>query len=439
MKRYYDIHCHAFTVDHVPVKSIVNRLAGMVKGINKLKIFGYGLISPVIPRTFIAKKITEMAGFLPPMDIPNGDMFESLFENAKHIREELNSKGLLDEGIQLQDFEVVFTPLMMPFRDAQYSEYNKDASPYSKYSPNTSQFEALKSCIHKNKGRMKTENCFIFPFVGVDLGYLVEEIEKGDTPANVILQYVLPYIAPQEARSSVETMINHYNSNDNCNSIGIGIKLYPPLENKFTTKVGTLNSAYNQILVELLKVCSEKRVPVTTHAGQGGFKLSSDKDSKSSDNARASYFAPAIVNALNSDESNLRLNFAHFGGDKSFKKYFPNESNNKKARWTKDIVTELNRQNTSKNLFTDISYISASIPKDVAKGFNTLPVNAKQILWGTDWPMTLMEQDTYEEILNTFLNALTEETGDIYRTTFQQIAEINPESFLFERVSEESN
>ncbi|MCP4267562.1 MAG: hypothetical protein GY777_18690 [Candidatus Brocadiaceae bacterium] len=431
MKQYYDIHCHAFTVDHIPINSIVNRLVGMVKGANKFTIFGIGCISTFLPRVVLAKIITEKAGFLPAMDIPNSDIFESLFENAPHIRNELHQKGLIDEDVNIDDFDVVFTPLMMPFRDAQFSEYDKTKSLYSKYSPDTSQFEALKSCIHDNKGRMKRENCFILPFVAVDLGFLVEEIEKGTSASHLIEQYILPFVAPESARTSVHAMIDHYNSGDAIDDIGVGVKLYPSLETGFTTKVGTLNGTHNTILTELLKVCSDKRIPVTTHAGQGGFKLSKDKDSKSSDNARASYFAPAIESALAADDSKLRLNFAHFGGEKSFVKYFPNRSNHRKGRWTSDIVTQLNRTDTAEKLFTDLSNISASIPRDVAKGFNDLPVRSQQVLWGTDWPMALMERDTYKDILTTFLNTLNRETGANAGTTFQQIAETNPEAFLF--------
>ena len=237
---------------------------------------------------------------------------------------------------------------------------------------------------------------------------------------------ILPFLGVDPRRTNALLRIDKYDSLKNRTSPAIlgngsfiGIKLYPPL--------GFHAAAYR----DFYRGLCERQLPVTVHCQRDSFRLTPDAD-KFTDpaNWEKVMTGPAT--------QNLRINFAHFGGEDSvmetvkFREKGPNDdgflwsyAGIDRDTWTYRIIRLLKRY---PHTYADVAAFDAKSDRAMAaltwllhldgagefKGEGNYLL-ADKLLWGTDYPMVLGGRDTsYTTIFNGFAEALKRKGHDYY-------------------------
>ncbi len=189
-----------------------------------------------------------------------------------------------------------------------------------------------------------------------------------------------------------------------------GVKVYPSL--------GYLPS--HPHLMKIFELCSAYDIPVTTHSGSGSVHTNKtslylkyyDINSKNEiflRNERKKFlFKKQYERFFNKPQNwepvlkafpNLRLNLAHFGGEKEW------EANGIKSReWTYRVFDLMERY---PNVYSDLSYI-IHIPEMHQRYIDLFEKNelvANRTLFGTDFYMVSIE-GKYKEIRSQFVNKI---------------------------------
>ena len=144
----------------------------------------------------------------------------------------------------------------------------------------------------------------------------------------------------------------------------------------------------------LYSYCIERRIPVTTHCSDSGYKPE--------DNNHLTSHIPAgkwakVLNAF----PELTLNFARFGSRR-----------NRKKQWRDAIIEWTNRYD---RVYTDISCKSASYYKELADLLIASLRLQERVLYSSDFSINLLVTDTncYSENPDAFLNATLEPSHQI--------------------------
>jgi hypothetical protein len=182
-----------------------------------------------------------------------------------------------------------------------------------------------------------------------------------------------------------------------------GIKLYPPLG--FDPWPSD-----NQIELDKVKFlyseCVRRKLPVTVHCSDGGYKTSSDA-CKLTDPSQKWH---AVLSRP--EYKNLKINFAHLGNQMDGK-----------TEWQKTILKFIVKNS---NVYTDCSCITPQV-KDYEVVNKIMKNNTESnILFGTDFLINLIWSDSYNEYLNNFI-----QSRSLDQRQRELICEINPERFLF--------
>lgn len=207
---------------------------------------------------------------------------------------------------------------------------------------------------------------------------------------------VLPFLAVDPRRTGIEKLVKELI----LPGIFKGIKLYPPL--------GYLPT--HPDLYPIYQLCIENDIPVTTHTSPGGMKnmckqlqtKSRKQDgtidiiTTSADNPVELFATPNNWRAIleNKKYSNLRLNFAHFGGSEAIQKYANFLIKGKKsalisANWSYQIIQLMIE---FENVYADFSYCPE---KQTIENINILiehhPILKTRLMFGTDFVMVMKE------------------------------------------------
>jgi len=257
--------------------------------------------------------------------------------------------------------------------------------------------------------KSKTEKLFeIYPFMGLDpanyddwndleklLDKYFAEFEEKDT-AKMRRDRLLKKMGTLDSNMYNQTEGYYYN-------VFAGIKLYPQLG--FDPYPN--NSKEFEKVKRLYLYCIEKRIPITTHCSDGGYKVG--------DNDHLTSPLGKWKKVLEQKEfENLTLNFAHFGSQKG-----------KQTEW-RDAIIELTKKYP--NVYTDISCndTTAEYYSNLGKLFNdNNPQLHEKVLFGSDFSINLLvtESPSYNYYLETFADAGLSHQADL--------CERNPERFLF--------
>ncbi len=207
---------------------------------------------------------------------------------------------------------------------------------------------------------------------------------------------VMPFLAVDPRRTGIEVLIRELILTGTFK----GIKLYPPL--------GYLPT--HPDLYPIYQLCIENNIPVTTHTSPGGMKnmckqlqTQSKKQNgtieiitASADNPVELFATPNNWLAIleNKKYSNLKLNFAHFGGSEAIQEYVNFLIKGKKSdlisdNWSYQII-QLMMQ--FKNVYADFSYCP---DKQTIENINILiehhPILKTRLMFGTDFVMVMKE------------------------------------------------
>ncbi|MBN2535699.1 MAG: amidohydrolase family protein [Spirochaetales bacterium] len=204
-----------------------------------------------------------------------------------------------------------------------------------------------------------------------------------------------------------------------------GIKLYPPLgfnpwpeeKNQLSWKNQGKKEEYAQEKVEFIySFCVKRNIPLTVHCQKTSFATI---DVATKDN----YTSPEKwdnVLKKNSYE-NLKINFAHFGlSDKEYSITLNN--------WTRHII---NNHLAKPNVYADFAAkgmkrLSYNFYKNFRKIIDSYKVDMTKILFGSDFPLSLFQDNSYKDYIEFFFNNPC--FDDEQR---KQMYNINPGKFLF--------
>jgi hypothetical protein len=182
-----------------------------------------------------------------------------------------------------------------------------------------------------------------------------------------------------------------------------GIKLYPPLG--FDPWPSENQGELDKVKF-LYSECIRRKLPVTVHCSDGGFKTSPDAQTFTDPSQKWQMVLSR------SEYKNLKINFAHLGSQKEGK-----------TDWQQTI---LNNITGNRNVYTDCSCMTPQI-NDYEIVRKIMDANTEsKILFGTDFVINLIWSDSYNEYLNNFIQSpyLDDRQKEL-------ISEINPEKFLF--------
>ena len=247
----------------------------------------------------------------------------------------------------------------------------------------------------------------IYPFMGLDTQHYDDwsEIKK------LLDKYFAEFDKNDTAKLRQERLFkkmgesdsNMYKKDENYHNVFAGIKVYPQLGfDPFPT-----NSKEYEKVKELYLYCIEKRIPITSHCSDGGYKVG--------DNDHLTSPLGKWKNILEQKEfQELTLNFAHFGSQQG------NET-----EWI-DAIIKLTQEYP--NIYTDISCndMSAQYYHDLGTLFNDQnPQLHKKVLFGSDFSINMLvtEAESYNQYLEAFAKAELPHKTDL--------CQVNSERFLF--------
>lgn len=187
-----------------------------------------------------------------------------------------------------------------------------------------------------------------------------------------------------------------------------GIKVYPPLG--FDPWPEGDEDAMAKVKL-LYATCTEKRIPLTTHGGSGGFVAVDREDLKK-------ISAVGKWAAVLEHYPNLKVNLAHFP---------PGKGDEKHRDATVDLVLKY------ENVYVDVSCraIDDDYYRELRELLDRLPTAdarklRSRILFGTDFAVNLMWIDSYNQYLGLFSRTAALTPGEKHA-----FCSTNPERFLF--------
>lgn len=403
-KTFYDIHVHAMNLSHPNLRAFIQRF----KLIHRWLL----LLAPVaIP--IVEKKVITIKNLLSVMENDIGSFFLLMEDclKGKYLRGKgtpLWQDGKLKIGGNVYT-RIVLTPLMMDFG-------NKDTrdpaihyfSPSKK--PITEQVIDVFNGIRNYKNNPNSQKIFeIYPFLGINpKNYELARIQR------MLDKYFAHYTG---SRSDLFANMGKFEGDiDKIKSnFFAGIKVYPPLG--FDPWPDSSEDNWQEELAKvecLYEYCSHKKLPITAHCSDGGFKVVPT-------NKMLKYTSPERWEKVLQSYPKLKLNLAHFGRQDKLLWVFPQDGWQRKM--LEDILPKY------ENVYVDFSYrgVSAdyyeSLKEILGKNYDGL---RERILFGTDFMINLLSIDSYSrywEIFSKDTN-LTDAEKDNF-------CSVNPKRFLF--------
>jgi len=235
---------------------------------------------------------------------------------------------------------------------------------------------------------------------------------------------ILPFLGMDPRRSNALVKIDKYDSLKNrtspailSNGSFIGIKLYPPL-------------GFNPVLYpDFFRGLNERQLPITVHCQKDSFRLTSDADK---------FTDPKNWDLILASVTELRINFAHFGGEDEvaktvkFRERGANEpgpptfyEDIEEDTFTYRIIRMLKKY---PNTYSDVAAFDTKntgavasliwlLHKDNCGDFNNMGEHKLEdkLLWGTDYPMVLEDKNTsYTTIFSAFNAVIRRTEGSWY-------------------------
>jgi hypothetical protein len=403
-KTFYDIHLHTMNLSHPNLRAFIQRF--------KLTHRWLLLLAPLaIP--FVERKMITIKNLLSVMENDIGS-FLLLMEDClkgkylKGVGTPLWQEGKLKIGGNVYT-KIVLTPLMMDFgnKDTRDQTLYYSGSPQK---PITEQVIDIFNGIRAYKNNPGSEKIFeIYPFMGMNTkNYDLARIKK------MLDKYFKDYTGSSDDLSANMGKFDGDIENIKSNFFA-GIKVYPPLgfdpwpdstEDNWKDELDKVKCLYSY--------CCDKKIPVTSHCSDGGFKVAPKKK-------RLKYSSPERWEKVLKNYPELKLNLAHFGKQGKRFGLFP------RYKWGKKILKELIPKYD--NLYVDFSFtgVDAEYYKCLREILNDNHDKLKErILFGSDFMINLLSIDSYSEYWGIFANDTY--LGDSEKNEF---CSVNPERFLF--------
>jgi len=442
MLKFYDIHYHLFDLSHPNLIAFLLRddmiTRESVKEVAGKFPFLLNFL-PVGTVKFFSRLITEkIKGYISDDAVKLRNLL-ALMENAVEYHflladYYLRKEGIPEKGDKILAFDkIVVCPLLMDFgyKNLKNSGCYYDLPPSKPIAGQVADilnairfyynYDIIGHPVKQGQLKLIKTNCKkedklfeIYPFLGINTrNYDLLEIkslidkyfpgyENDESPTD---RYHKLYSKLGTINVSLEDLIfkiKEKKDPEYYSYIFAGIKLYPPLgfdpwPEDEPDELDKVKFLYSE--------CVRKKIPLTVHCSDGGFKTTPDA---------FRYTNPErwIKVLNNSSFKNLKINFAHMGSM---------AGGNEKWLWT--IMTLIGKYD---NVYTDFSFITPKPDnyEKIKKIINdkSLP----RLLFGSDFIINLFRSGSYNEYISSFLTTP-------YLTNDQKadICSHNPEKFLF--------
>ena len=442
-KYFIDIHCHLFNVEHVPLRQAIRRITeNFNKGLVKRGLIAAGAMTlGSIAGTALALGSNKIAkqffkayeAFIRFFDQPIQTNIADLLKALKA----LGSRADIDKRVR------IFTPLIMDFERCET------------YKSLANQAGDLKRAIADSATLLTKNQTLILPFLGMDLRRFHDQPQVA---ADVALQSFFADIGiswkPASDRRKPDKLEN---------ADFVGIKLYPSLG----FDIFPQDKALCERNVQILKAVMDMDLPITTHCQIASYECDPGDVSNNT-----------LINFANPEKwlrlleaypelSDLRINFAHFGGEQGVAKVlmwnddvpdpqalYLEPGGLFSASWTYWIIRLVK---TYPNAYSDISAFDFSDRKAVASLAWLLVRDAQgayddlgphrlldKLMWGSDVPMILSDHGTYMSLFESFHgiadfrnfntgNYGLPKASDLPKrdNLIQRLVDMNPRRFLF--------
>ncbi|MCD4653331.1 amidohydrolase [bacterium] len=417
MKAFIDCHCHAFNFVDIPMYLT---LADKIKmgTVGRLKIAAGALIylpKLIGDKNFLENKLNGHKEFVL--------FFErSLDRNIQILLQEI--RELLIENPNMPDnTEILITPLVMDFdvllKEEMPEQVGKEPSVREQYKRLT---QAIASTVIQD-----IPNAKICPFVGFDLRKLL--------------------VASKDKLEGFKSFWNSSNTlgkrrvSDLESGKLLGIKLYPPIG------FNPYPKSQPDRFKEFYAWCCEQDIPLTVHCQMGSYSAGKEKENLDKNTT------PRNWERLfkNHDFKNLRINFAHFGGETGTDDMFEPFRTDKDS-WTYILIKLLKKY---PNTYADIAaydYAKREHRNNLVKIFEKDEMNkfgdgyklADKVLWGSDVPMVISGksyredckskgESKYKHYFNGFIKSIYSSkklTSPQKSNIITNLTENNPKRFL---------
>ena len=364
MKSFIDCHCHAFNFVDMPMYLTLT---------DKVKVGTIGRLKAAVGMLIYLPQLLLNKNFL-KNKLEAHKEFILFFERGLQKNVEMILKEIHNHLGQPTDTEILITPLVMDFDILLEQEMPAQVG---KEPCVREQFKRLEYAISAIDFQ-DFANMKVCPFIGFDL----RKLRKTDKNRLVNFQ-------------------KFWKDNNTLGKDGIsqlesgkllGIKLYPPIG--FNPNPKNLPDQYK----EFYKWCCKDKIPLTVHCQKGSYSAGKEKENLDKNTTPANW-----KRLLLRDEfKELRINFAHFGGETGADDMFEPFRTDKKS-WTYILIELLKKY---PNTYADISAYDYSkkehrnnlvkiFEKDAEGDFDNNGPNYKlvdKLLWGSDVPMVISDK-----------------------------------------------
>ena len=332
----------------------------------------------------------------------------------------------LDKTMNESEYQVLITPLIMDFDCVPLVETNVNG-----ISGVEAQLKHLLDSIASSP--INNDKLKVCPFIGFDLRKLEIEGEFSKFK-NIWKEYAQPISGDGDISKLKSGNV-------------IGIKLYPPIGFNPYPEEESKKKKY----INFYNWCLKENIPLTVHCQEGSYNAGNTQREV---NRNAHPINWKRLFDENPSLRNLRVNFAHFGGEKGLEDMFDpwrlRAKGIDKKSWTYYLVKLLQKY---PNTYADISaydFADGGASKNFAElidyswagkfGAANYKLTDK-LLWGSDVPMVISSSSykgengkgSYSSLFNKFLNTVYM-SSKLNSTEKQRIIEqmtvANPKHFL---------
>lgn len=325
---------------------------------------------------------------------------------VKQILPFINDKGITMMGNTYS--YLVVSPLIMDFdlRNAVLNTYYKDSPSHEVEAQGWDVLNGIKEYRIKNpEGRL-----IVRPFMGIN----PSNWSKEDL-SNFLYRYFKSWSGnADDVLAAWETIADAdvIKGKPYANAFA-GVKLYPPLDfNPYPA-----NPAEWEKLDYLYTFCEEHGIPITVHCDDQGFRVVPQS-------ASYEWTSPEQWEKVLARHPNLYLNIAHFGNQ-----YTVNSLRRKQTAW-RDKIIELMLKHP--NVYADVSFngVDTAYWEELQTLLTSLSpavraVVSQRLLFGTDWPLTLLKMESVTVYYREF------ENSSLGLDTKQKMISDNPRNFYF--------
>lgn len=383
---FFDNHLHIMTLSHICISAYIAFCNN-----NKLSEAAAVASSP----DYIYKDVlTNFDQTLAPLSIIEGDerrIIQILRDDICGKFEDTSIAPIFyNDEFHLGDRtfkKMVITPLLMDFDYPYIQQQNsyKLVPPHSVDKQAAALIEAIKDYYTSDKDSL----FLIRPYVGIHPeNYTMDEITV------FLHRYFSNWSGTAHDGLKAAKRLSSFKVTEMCvypNFFG-GIKFYPPLGFDASPTNRHLKEKVNYIF----GYCEKRKIPIITHCDDQGFRLLPMEKSHI-------LTSPEHWESVLEKYPNLYLDFAHFG--RQYYKKNPLKNKNS-SQWMEKIIDLMIKY---PNVYTDISF--NAFESNFWGNIFTLAYShsekeqeiiRKKILFGTDWPLSLIKISTASEYIRRF-------------------------------------